>query len=305
MYRDDHDAALARVTALSEELDREHAANTKRDARIRELTSALDDANVELARTKGELTRLRPPPARPYVTPRPAVAPSPPSPGGPWKRVVVGLGTVLVVAAIAGSKRTKNPSPPLPIRVTPPARALPDEVSALLPEALARGSQLLPGGRLISLTAHGIDAHGALHPRYGGMELELERNNAQPPPPPSDPEAPIGAPRPPEPAWERTSCAEIERSGDGTWNDRTSYCFAAPDQPAFVPACTMRALWERAIADGARRDALANISWASSTMFDLMVVRDHQSSYSWHFVIDDPRAPFDHSYDDDCIPQGR
>ena len=304
MYRDDHDAALARVTALSDELDREHAANTKRDARIRELTSALDEANRELARTKGELTRLRPP-TRPAVAPAPypAVAANPPSRGGPWKHVIVALGTVGLVGAIS-SKLAKTSSPPIQ-PVQPQTRALPDEVSALLPEALARGTQALPGGRLISLTANGVDEHGSLHPRYGHLELELERNNPQPPPSPTDPEAPIGAPRPPDPDWERTSCTTITRQGDGTWDGHTSYCFAAADQPAFTPACTMRALWQRALADGARPGALANISWGAPSMYDLMIAvsrADHRSSYRWHFVIDDPRAPYGQTYADDCVP---
>jgi hypothetical protein len=299
MYRDDHDAALARVTALSDELDRESAANTKREARIGELTSALDQANVELARAQRELTRLHPPASLPSAAPSPT-----PSQPAPWKWVLLAVGGVLLIAAVANVRRTKRPTAPVKSRT----HALPDEVSALLPDARARGNQVLEDGRLISLAAHGVDEHGALHRRYGGVDFEFERDNAPPPMSPSDPELPIGAPHAPAPPWERNSCTTITRQGDGTWGGSASvgYCVASSaDQPAFAPACTMRVLWQWALADGAQPGALANVSWGPPSMNDLIILvgrADDRTSYRWHFEIDDPRAPFEHSYADDCDP---
>ncbi len=49
-YRDDHDAALARAAALEEELEREHAADAKREERIAKL-------EAELAQLRGKVER--------------------------------------------------------------------------------------------------------------------------------------------------------------------------------------------------------------------------------------------------------
>ena len=72
----------------------------------------------------------------------------------------------------------------------------------------------------------------------------------------------------------------------------------------------MRVLWQWALADGARPGALANVSWGPPSFYDLtsLIGRDDdRTSFRWHFAIDDPRAPFDHSYADDCSSelQGR
>lgn len=56
MFRDDHEAALARISALEAELERERAAKSQR---LAELEQQLDEARRKLLATEAELVKRR------------------------------------------------------------------------------------------------------------------------------------------------------------------------------------------------------------------------------------------------------
>lgn len=168
---------------------------------------------------------------------------------------------------------------------TPPTRI----ADRLIAEALARN----PNMTINRLEIDYVAADGTLAPSYGELEITLQ--GPEPGPPPDDPKRPIGAPVPP-PTTNRECRAESWVKG--TWEPRNQYgqamCFgSAAPRPL---RCTVLAIWSRAIAEGAPRDALAKLG--------LMHGMGEGGGNEWDFSIEDaPRnISFRRSYPDDCDP---
>ncbi len=295
--RNDHDAALARVKALEDELARERADDHRRDERMAALDAELRSARQLLEAAARELAELRPPaPASPPVRP-PALAPVPaPDPGRAWI-IAVGIVGVIIVLLVLVSVRSRSPSRSGPAVSKAPARkpvdVMPDDIAGYLEEARAKAQELLPGSRIISMTGEGIDQHGRLHPSYGEFSVELHRVNPSPDEV-EEPGRPIGAPPPPQAPHDDYSCLFLDRDTTG-WRDNvlaksglTGFCPLGDlkaNRSEISPVCTMKSIWQRALADGARDGAIAKIRYEGR----------------WHFEIDDDRARFERDYDDDCI----
>lgn len=311
-YRDDHEAALARVDALQQELEREQGDDAERDRRIAELERELGEARKKLERaeqvladvkretpepepkpelassepTQSDLRRssLRPP----ELAPEPA-APESPLAKRPWAIMVVPLVFLLVIIAIVASQssESKSKSPREPTKPQPPVvRATPDEISGYLVDARERARGKLSGSVLVAINAEGVARDGTLHPSYGKVTFEFERAD-----PPEryqpDSETPIGAPhREPSP-YPTIQCRNFEYDArgyrEGVLED---FCVGTGYEARSEqdPVCTMRAVWDMAIAGGAPANAIAAIT------FDGM----------WHFVIDDPRASYRNNFTDSC-----
>lgn len=71
MFRDDHEAALARIAALETELDDAQADDAEREAKVAKLERELVRARLKLEQAESELAQHRP---RPAPSPRPVVA---------------------------------------------------------------------------------------------------------------------------------------------------------------------------------------------------------------------------------------
>jgi hypothetical protein len=293
-YRDDHEAALARVNALEEELARERTDEAERDARLSALEAELRGAREKLAAAEVQLEELKPP-ARPAAKPAPAPAPAPARAGDHWLlfSLIAGAAVIGIVIAVTTSRSDHDHDeevrlPPPPPRVA----AMPDRLSTLLEEARRRAQELLPGSRIIEMRGEGIDEEGRLHPEYGSVLFRVHRTN--PPAAPSfDEDRPIGAPQPEPPPHEPYSCVTMTY-GPGGWDEPLiidgevfGYCaFGESDanDDAIAPACTAKSIWVMARRDGAPAGAIAAITYDGR----------------WTLRIADRRASFERDYDDDC-----
>ncbi len=179
----------------------------------------------------------------------------------------------LVLLVLAACEDRSPPSPRPAEAVADRWFAEPDQVSAALASAQKKVDEELRGARLVRLSAHGVDEEGKLHPRFGAFEVEFQREY--------DPDLPIGAPR-----WahEEQTCLVLMRDSKG-W---TAHRLCTPAAATDPPRCTARTVWKRARKDGASAGAIAALTFERGR---------------WHVTIDDARAPFDHEYDDGCLPE--
>jgi hypothetical protein len=214
---------------------------------------------------------------------------------------IIGLSAavlVVVIALVVSKKRRESDGPPAARaekQPLPTPVATHDRAAALLAEAVEMARTGFPGGELVEFVGEGIDETGAPHPQFGKLEIEFGRHIPGSTPP-IDPSLPVGAPRP-KPTPARDECDGMVYQNDrwqgrfGTsepFNGITQMCMGramVQMRPIDMPRCTMRAIWTRAIADGAPRGAIAKIVYDGS----------------WKFEVDDPRAPFKTSYSDDCV----
>jgi len=291
MFRDDHEAALARVNALEAELARERSNDAAREHKLAQLEATLAKERARLASAEAELARHRPAPAK---RPEPSVE-SDRTPGAPnvYLGSVIAIGVVLIFCLVGlakcMSKKAPVPERPVPARFI--VKPLPDSISALLPQIRQRGEAMLPGSKLLELEAKGVTEDGALHPEYGELEATFQRE-ASKTAPKVDPSVPIGAAPPePESLLDDYECVYIVR-GPTEWRENVlnehRMCAVGEmrkyDDP-LVPNCTMKSIWARARADGAPSDAIATIRLAKGR---------------WTFEINDQRESHRFSYLDDC-----
>jgi hypothetical protein len=287
VYRDDHEAALARVAALEAEIARDAVNDEAREARLAGLERELVTARKQLEAAKVELEKLRPEPKPPAK--REPITSTPPPSAQPWIPIALAVGVlVLIVVAFAlsrSSKARRAPTTPEPAQTV-----LPDEVSRLIDEGRARAEKLMPGAILTRIDAKGVTEQGSLHPEFGELELQFRHENPRPPKPEVDPNLPIGAPRPPEPEYHRWSCVYVTQT-HGVWKDvdLRDMCslYVEHDYSNLTPRCTMRSVWVRARAAGAPANAIAHIQLDGG---------------SWGFDIADERASIKQSFEDSCVP---
>jgi hypothetical protein len=295
VYRDDHEAALARVAALEDEIARDAVNDEAREARLAGLERELVTARKQLETAKAELAKLRPEPAEPKPPAKREPITSTPQPPSaqPWIPIALAVGVlVLIIVAFAISRSSKARRVPAP---EPVQTSLPDEVSRLIDEGRARADKLMPGAFLTRIDAKGVTEQGSLHPEFGELELEFRHENPRPPKPEVDPNLPIGAPRPPEPEYHRWSCVDVKRV-HGVWEDldlRDMCSIYGANERSYsdvTPKCTMRSVWVRARAAGAPANAIAHIELDGG---------------SWSFDIADDRAAIKQSFDDNCVPAAK
>jgi hypothetical protein len=166
----------------------------------------------------------------------------------------------------------------------------PASADALIQEAYARSG---PGLGVERLSVRYVRADGVLDAKYGKLEVTLL--GPEKPLPPDDPNRPIGAPdervRPPP------DCRALTWSASpGGWSE-SGMCFTMRNVGGYSPLqCTIPAIWQRAITDGAPRTALATIE-----------LNHYGNGRTWLVTItDEPRdIHFRQTYDDaaaNCPP---
>jgi len=297
-YRDDHDAALERVTALETELDRARADDVDQAAKIAQLSRDLEAARAERARVEDELARLRPPPAREPAPASASVAASAHTNDPAMRFAILGVvvaGIILVIIAMSSQPSSSADGSREPaMRPEPPLqeiKARRDPASTAIEDAIARAKQRLPGGFLSKIELTYVDENGVVYSEYQGS---IRVSFAQPlPPPPPPPPRPIGAPPVLDTPRSTHECFMVSISGGTTQEYDGDMCEMmdlaltisrrAPE-PAAPPKCTPSAIWQLALLRGAPKGALAQIEYDGR----------------WDFEIRDARAPFSVSFADDC-----
>ncbi|HEY5921944.1 MAG TPA: hypothetical protein VIV11_09755 [Kofleriaceae bacterium] len=303
MFRDDHEAALARLEAVEAELAKEKSKDVRQEQRLASLEAELRAAKSKLRETEAELAKHRPPLPEPVALPKPASTAARPTSAEDAqlarRRAMLAFG-LLAAAFVVGlsiyatkAGREDSEYNTSTTEETKPQQklALPDSISALLPEIRARGEQELPGSRLIELSGKGITSEGALHETYGELEATFYRT-VEPVEPEVDPKLPVGAAPPvAHSSLDRHKCAYVRRTATG-WQEHSLAAFQMcvlgdlyEGRSALEPSCTMKTIWQRAIADGAPANAIAEISLQQSR---------------WEFEINDQRLQFARTYSDDC-----
>jgi hypothetical protein len=284
VFRDDHEAALARVTALQAELAREQADDADREQRLAALTAELAEAKSKLQRVESELASYKPAPS-PAPEPLDVITEPPQDADTRRTRVIVTFLIavivifVLTLIAMRGSRDRDD-------RVNlPHVNNISADRLAVMAELRAVGNRYLPGSFLAEFRAEGVTRDGLLHAEYGNLHVQFARAMTQAPPP-SPSEVPIGAAPPmPVPIAE---CVIATRTASG-WNEdvtgATVWPCMLPREQALEPRCSMQQIWARAIAQGASQDAIATLKFLGS---------------QWQFSINDQRFEFSRSYPDDC-----
>ncbi|HEY5938033.1 MAG TPA: hypothetical protein VIU61_25460 [Kofleriaceae bacterium] len=290
MYRNDHDAALARIAALEADLARERSDDAAREDKLAKLQAALVKERAELGRLEAEVQRLRPAKPKPALERPPEPSPAPAA-NGMSSHVRLGLfftmmGLLIVIAAASRcGKRKKDVEAPPPLRIA----KMPDAIEGLWAEGQKRAAEVLPGGRLVTMTAKGVTETGELHPSYGELVMEFQADLPPPSEPRVDPSVPIGA----APPIERSTFDDYEcktlRHQSGEWTVSTVTMCILGDlykgKSGLEPRCTTASIWQRALLDGAPSGAIAEL---------------RLDRHSWRFEIRDQRASFDKTYPDDC-----
>ncbi len=259
-YRDDHDAALARAAALEKELADARAEHHRDEEKIAKLEAEL---------------RARPRPKRTHKRP----------PGRAVWIAALAAGVLVVAVPV--------------VVLVQRHRAARDQVAAgwdvqqYLAEAVADATSQWSDAELMKITADYVDSTGRAQLDVDGARLSYwfrSPSRAQPPDPPSR----IGLPAP-----TRTKpCQLRERihyKGDTSLSSDTQ-TDSSPGCGASVPGplrCTVREIWQRAIAKGAPASALASI-WLRT--------EGDPPKRTWHFEINDATHAHDVRvrFDDDC-----
>ena len=296
MYRDDHEAALARVQALETEL----AAHTSDDRKIAALTREIADARTRVERAEAELQRMRSAaPSTPDTTSRGFLKSSPTtsttetsSKSGIVTLVLLfgGLGAVYTFGAVVHRHHEAEHTAEA-VEVTPVPAVGADRVLA---DGVARAIALAPGAELVAIDATGVHSDGDLDPQYGELAVELVRDNGPERIAPVDPNRPIGAPEPEHEVYLRYDCIRFVYT-HGRWNDewpattmdieRLHSCIDTFEtHPALRQHCTIAQIWQRA------RDAAPATAIAKLTL----------DATGWTFTIDDPRLHVERHDRDDC-----
>ncbi len=195
------------------------------------------------------------------------------------------LAVLLVAPALAAcpAKSEKNDDVAAP---TPEARAtLPVPVHELLAYARSKA----PGQRPWRVEINYVRPDGTIDPAYGEVDVWFSAPPMREPG--DDPSRPTGAPIKAKPAKPAAppQCHRL-RWREGTWNDQTVACTRQATTDA---SCTVPIIWERAIAKGAPRDAVATLSFT---------LPPQSGQGRWAFRIEDKvrGVKVDESFPDDC-----
>jgi hypothetical protein len=289
MYRDDHEAALARMQALETEL----AAHASDDRKLATLTREVADARTRLEHAEAELQRMRSttPPRAAATSPVPTPAPEPAPGSGILTLAVVlgGLGALCAIATVAASWH-ETPRAAAPVKATPDPAVSGDR---MLAEGIERATALALGAELVAIEATGVHADGSLDPKYGELAVELIRDRGPEPITPVDSSTPIGAPRL-EHVYLRYDCIRLVYT-HGRWQDqwpaikmdieRLHSCLDTFEtHPPLRRHCSIAQIWQRA-----RRHAPATA--IAKLALDVT---------GWSFTINDPRLSVELHERDDC-----
>ncbi len=255
--RDDHDAALARADALSDELERERAKQAEQTEHVARLEAELTAARTRLGRAEEVLGKLKP-------TPEPVVASVvAPRAGEPQPKVSVRAammvgGIVVVVAVLAimlarvdrDQHRSDSDEPRGPV---PPFVA-----DTLVAQGLAEVT-----GDLFVREVHVdyVRDDGMLDETHG--TIRVETGKLPPPRPPDDPTRPTGAPNHDDLSMTHMmigSCRQPRWGPRTGWQNDMGSCMSFGARPTGTPTCKISAILALAKADGAPASALARIS---------------------------------------------
>jgi hypothetical protein len=200
-----------------------------------------------------------------------------------------------ILAVGAGCKKESGAAEKsAPVMAVPevPVDPATDKADVLVAQAKKR----VPASwRISRLDVEYVGSDGVLDGTYGKLSMSLQ--SPPPGPPPDDPNRRTGAPVETAPI-EQLECRDESWAGPTGWKRRDPRdAFGMTCMPMGQPTpthCTILGIWQRAIADGAPKDALARIRLMSMS----------GSAGHWSFLItDEPRGiNISLSYVDDCPP---
>jgi hypothetical protein len=290
MYRDDHEAALARVQALETEL----AAHSSDDRKIAALTREVSAARARLDHAEAELRRMRStaPPMTQTTPTTPTTEPTDLSSHAPVVTLLLlfgGLGAVYAFGVVVQHHDDAAVADKPVLTVTPLAVNA-DQVVA---DGVSRAVELAPGAKLVTIEATGVRSDGNLDPDFGEVAVELVRDNGPEPVAQVDPRRPIGAPEP-EHVYLRYDCIRFVYSRGG-WQDqypairmdieRLHSCVHSFDgHPPVQRRCSIAQIWDR-VRPYAPATAIAKLTLDAA---------------GWSFTIDDRRFQVYRLESDDC-----
>jgi len=209
----------------------------------------------------------------------------------------------LLVMALAAC-RSRNSDDDVPTRVGAPGeptsadRAMPKNpttpdspdpttADALIHDAMERAQTY----DLSRITIEYVAKDGMLDPRYSTGTIAFTQDRTDPP---DDPDRPTGAPPTPPPRAATARKCPVWAWEPGAWTSTQGHCSAVV---IGAVRCTVPAIWQRAIVDGAPREALAKLAISGRAGRTTTPPR-------WSFEIRDQARGvlFVRSYPDDCAP---
>ncbi|MFN0253640.1 MAG: hypothetical protein ACKV2T_42625 [Kofleriaceae bacterium] len=198
------------------------------------------------------------------------------------------IALLLAVPALAACPKKKDDASAKNDTVVERPAPVPHPTTSVpIHELLAYAKGKAPGQTPVQVTIDYVRPDGMIDPAYGVVEVAFGSASADRAPA-DDPNRPTGAPvttpaKPPPP----TTCSRLIWRA-GTWSSARLSC----GTKVFEVRCTVPIIWERAIAKGAPRDAVAKLS---ISMFA-------RSAPQWTFRIEDSvrGVSFRDTFDDDC-----
>jgi hypothetical protein len=199
------------------------------------------------------------------------------------------VASVVAIALVAACKKDTSDRVPEVKEVedvADPAPGPPPDprpIGALLLEAQRRSAGFVPSRVMIDY----VGSDGIMDPSYARLEVWYGTTR---PGVTDDPNRRTGAPVVAPPPKAVTQCPRLTWQ-KGIWTTRLTGCPAA----VMVLQCSVAIIWDKAIAHGAQRDAVARIGISA-------LPAGSTSQPSWRIEIDDgPRnVHFHESYADDC-----
>jgi hypothetical protein len=198
----------------------------------------------------------------------------------------VRLALLLVVPALAACPKKKDDGPKATDSVERPVPEARVTTPVPIHELLAYARSKAPGQPAWRISIDYVRPDGLIDPAYGEVHVWFGAPRARQPG--DDPTRPTGAPVKPGPRPPPPTCHHLTWR-EGVWSDMVVGCSGAT--AAFEPKCPVPIIWERAIAKGAPRDAVAKLGLVTSG-----------GAVRWTFVIEDkPRnVDFREMFLDDC-----
>lgn len=204
---------------------------------------------------------------------------------------------ITLLALTACKDREREDKPPRPSRPSQPVKddrpqradlADPDPLTADV--LIQQAKQRAEGYALARIQIEYVGPDGMLDPRYSKGLVAFTQRPAEPD---DDPQRPTGAPVPKPPRPQRPKCPTWSWE-PGAWTPTEGYCGA---QQIKAVRCPVTVIWQRAIDDGAPRDALAKLTLLGKSERSTGGLR-------WSFEIRDTTrgVSFARSYADDCGP---
>ncbi len=188
------------------------------------------------------------------------------------------------LAACPAKKEEKRESAPEPERPIPvPRSTTPVPIHSLLADARSKAG---PGQVPVRIGIDYVRADGLIDPAFGEVDVSFGTTQREPQ---DDPQRPTGAPVKPMPKRPAVHCQPLSWK-ENVWSSRQGPCGRTSSETVTEMQCTVPIIWERAIAMGAPRDAVARLSFTAG------------ENARWTFKIEDTvrDVRFSSAFADDC-----